>query len=66
MTKPITATLKFIKCFLGFGSIKDGSICWFSENYWDIHDYHKHKGGDGCPIHWKIYKCPNCGKRFGI
>ena len=39
----------FIKCALGAGNIHDGSTCWFSERFWDRHDYHEHRGGDGYP-----------------
>ncbi len=58
--------LRFIKCLFGFGSIKDGSLCWFSETHWDIHDYPKDKGGDGTPSHFHLYTCPNCNKIFNI
>jgi len=56
----------FIKCPLGFCNIKDGSVCWFSANYWDVHDYHISKGGDGIPSHFFEFICPNCNKKFSI
>lgn len=56
----------FIKCLLGFGTIYDGSLCWFSERHWDKHDYPKHKGGESDPMHFFTYQCPKCGKRFSI
>ena len=55
-----------IKCFVGFGSIEDGSICWFSKRFFDVHDYHIHKGGDGYPVHFYEYKCPVCDKLFYV
>lgn len=55
---------RLIKCILGFGSIDD--ICWFSENYYDIHDYKLDSGGDGTPTHLYEYKCWNCGKKYTI
>lgn len=33
----------YIKCSFGFGSVYDGSICWFSKNFHEAHDYHIHK-----------------------
>lgn len=54
------------KCFFGFGSIKDGSICWFSKRYFDVHDYFESKGGDGAPKHFYDYTCNNCGSKFSI
>lgn len=56
----------FIKCLFGFGTIADGSICWFSEEFFDVHDYKVEKGGDGTPSHFYKYTCPNCAKKFGI
>jgi len=56
----------FIKCALGFGTIDDGSICWFSAKFWDVHDYHWEKGGDGQPSHFYTYVCPECDKHFMI
>jgi hypothetical protein len=55
-----------IKCSLGLGTIKDGSICWFSCKYWDVHDYKKNKGGDGKTSHFYEYQCASCSKRFTI
>ena len=56
----------FFKCSFGFGSVKDTSICWFSSNYYDVHDYHKDSGGDGFPAHFYEYECTKCGKKFTI
>jgi hypothetical protein len=56
--------LRFLKCFFGFASIDD--CCWFSEKYWDIHDYRVNRGGDGHPSHFHEYTCHNCGKKFII
>lgn len=56
----------FIKCFFGFGSVVDGSICWFSKQFWDIHDYPTKKGGNGFPLHFYKYKCTECNKEFEI
>lgn len=55
-----------IKCFFGFGSIKDGSTCWFSKKFFDVHDYIKTKGGDGIPTHFYKYTCPKCKTKFSI
>jgi hypothetical protein len=41
-------------------------ICWFSKYFWDIHDYYRHRGGDGVPMHFVKYKCWNCNKEFTI
>lgn len=56
----------YVKCSFGFGSVYDGSICWFSEKFYDVHDYHVHKGGDSYPTHFIKYTCHKCGKDFGI
>ena len=56
----------FLKCLLGFGNVSDGSICWFSHYFWDLHDFYKHQGGDGYPSHFHEYKCYKCGKKFTI
>ena len=56
----------FIKSLLGFSSVKDGSLCWFSQRWFDIHDYHKYRGGDGYPSHMYEYKCHKCGHKFLI
>ena len=56
-----------IKCLFGFGSVEDGSICWFSKaKFLDAHDYPVHKGGDGEPQHWYTYTCHKCKKEFQI
>lgn len=41
-------------------------ICWFSSKYFDIHDYPKELGGDGCPTHFYTYNCYNCNRKFSI
>lgn len=56
----------FIKCLFGYGKIEEGSICWFSRNFFDIHDYQINAGGDGMPSHFHKYKCHKCGKEFTI
>lgn len=55
-----------IKGFLGFSSVHDGSTCWFSYNYFDVHDYPESKGGDGTPSHFYTYTCPRCNTPFSI
>lgn len=55
-----------IKCFFGAGDIADGSICWFSAEFFDVHDYHIGQGGDGTPSHFYTYTCPACGREFTI
>lgn len=40
--------------------------CWFSGRFFDIHDYHFHKGGDDVPSHFREYTCWMCGKKFTI
>lgn len=57
----------FIKCFLGFGNIENGSICKASKlTTLDFHDYPTSKGGDGIPRHFYTYTCPKCNKNFEI
>jgi len=56
--------LRFLKCLIGMGNLSD--ICWFSANFYDIHDYHKNKGGDGIPTHFYKYNCHSCKKEFRI
>lgn len=56
----------FIKCALGFGSVEDGSICWFSKKFYNVHDYWTSKGGDGDPDHFFVYTCHECGSKFKI
>lgn len=41
-------------------------VCWFSRRFFDIHDWPIEMGGDGVPCHHHTYRCPNCGKEFGI
>jgi len=48
-------------CWLGFGTIEDGSVCEYG-----CHDYHIHRGGDGMPSHFYVYTCPRCGENFTI
>jgi hypothetical protein len=56
----------FIKCIAGFGNVIDGSTCWFSRKYWDVHDYYSDKGGDDTACHVHTYTCHKCGKEFVI
>ncbi len=44
----------FVKCLLGFGSVLDGSVCWFSAKFFDVHDYKKRNGGDEVPVRIKL------------
>lgn len=55
-----------VKCFCGFGTVYDGSICWFSDHFFDVHDYTLKKGGHGNPKHFAHYTCSHCHKRFCI
>ena len=41
-------------------------VCWFSQKFYDIHDYPTRDGGDGIPSHFHEYRCWNCGNRFTI
>lgn len=41
-------------------------VCWLSAIGYDLHDYPVECGGDGTPSHFYTYKCPECGKEFGI
>jgi hypothetical protein len=60
----IKICIRILKCIFGFGSLED--ICWFSENYYCIHDYPIKKGGDGVPTHFHTYVCTSCNKTFTI
>jgi alpha-glucosidase (family GH31 glycosyl hydrolase) len=40
--------------------------CWWSKYFWDVHDYHIGKGGDGIPTHFHEYTCQFCNKKFRI
>jgi hypothetical protein len=60
------AIVLWAKYFCGLLSIANGSTCEFSRRHFDVHDYHKDKGGDGYPSHFYTYKCPKCGKEFEI
>lgn len=55
-----------LKCLLGLGSVEDGSICWFSKNYWNVHDFPKDKGGNGYPDYFITYTCSKCSKKYTI
>lgn len=58
-----------IKVALGFGSVRDGSICWRAPqvpSWRDPHDYIKSKGGDGYPCHMHTYRCWRCDREFTI
>lgn len=62
----VTKISYFIRCVLGFGNISDGSICWFSNNFYNVHDYKESKGGNGYPDHFHPHYCSKCGKEFKI
>lgn len=55
-----------IKCIIGFGTVTDDSICWFSKKFFNIHDYHLHRGGDGVPTPFYEYKCSKCKQKYNI
>jgi hypothetical protein len=55
-----------LEFFSGNWTIYNGITCWFSAHFWDVHDYHIDKGGNGTPIHFYNYKCPVCDKKFVI
>lgn len=54
------------KILFNIHNIKDRETCRLSEKYWDVHDYHANKGGDGKPSHFHHYSCSKCNKRFTI
>ncbi len=56
----------FLLCILGFGTIEDSGICWFSKNFYDVHDYKLSQGGTGVPSHMYEYMCPKCRHLFSI
>jgi hypothetical protein len=56
----------FLLCILGLGRVSDGSVCEFSRRFFDVHDYHVIKGGDGFPSHFHEYTCSACHKKFFI
>jgi len=66
MKKRLWYIWAFVKCVFGFGNVNDGSICWFSEHFFDVHDYHQFQGGDGYPSHFYQYTCHKCSANFGI
>jgi len=39
--------------------------CWFSNNFWDIHDYKDSKDLK-YPMHFYEHTCERCGKIFYI
>ena len=39
--------------------------CWFSNKYWDIHDYPDSNTYKE-PLHFYEYTCERCGKKFNI
>jgi hypothetical protein len=41
-------------------------ICWFSKEFFDVHDYREERGGDGIPTSFHVYTCWNCGKNFTV
>ncbi len=68
--KPISDNMNKLHCFiravLGIHNVDDGTTCEISKKLWNVHDYHKNKGGDGIPAHLCDYTCPKCGKEFTI
>ena len=56
----------FIFCFFGVHNIHDGSTCWFSKKFWDIHNYTNDKGGNGRKSVFNFYTCPNCRTVFTL
>lgn len=56
----------YLRALFNIHNIHNGTTCEISERLWEVHDYPKHKGGDGTPTHWHEYKCPKCGKVFEI
>lgn len=56
----------FFKCITGIGSVYDGSICWFSKKFWNVHDYPVRCGGDGTPWHMDHSNCSKCGGEFSV
>lgn len=55
-----------LKINFGFGTVDEGSICWYSNKFRDVHDYPYNKGGDGDFKHFHSYNCHKCGKEYGI
>jgi hypothetical protein len=55
-----------IRAILGLHTVYDGTTCEVSKAIWNVHDYHKFRGGDGHPAHFHTYSCPKCGMRFSI
>ena len=41
-------------------------VCWFSQCFFDIHDYPVGAGSDGTPSHFHTYHCWRCGAPFQI
>ena len=62
----LAAILGDLIALLGWSTIEDGRLCKFSERYFDVHDYHVSKGGDGIPSHFHTYRCSKCKKDFII
>ena len=56
--------IRFLKTMLGLGTLDD--VCWFSEHFWDVHDYPIEKGGDGSACQFHKDKRHSGGKEFGI
>ena len=62
----IKTIIKFLICLFFPSLVPLKLICWFSSRYYDIHDYHITKGGDGIPSHFYTYTCHYCKKEFTI
>lgn len=60
-----TKVVWFVRCLFGKGSIDDGSICWFSEYFFCVHDYPADMGGDG-QFSNVLQRCSKCHKNFVI
>ncbi len=60
----LRAVKTLVLCGIGVVNLKD--VCWFSDRYFDIHDYPEAKGGDGTPSHFYKYTCRDCSKKFSI
>ncbi len=55
-----------LRAWFGWHNIYNGMTCHISEQYREVHDYPKDKGGDGTPDHFHTYTCPVCGREFTI
>ena len=55
-----------IKGIFGFHTIGDGSTCWFSLRFWDVHSWQKEKGGTGDCNSFRYYECEKCKSGYVI